>query len=92
MRALFVVGLVAIVLAACSPCTAKSQCTFECATSRDCPPGQECMHEQAHDLSLDVCRPPCSYTDAGLPAVSCPDSPAQTACTGDDGGVYCPLK
>lgn len=65
-------------------------CIHECTTSKDCADGLVCVHEHAHDLLLDTCEAPCTYSDAGTPSFSCPDSPLGTACTTDDGQPFCP--
>ena len=80
-------------LLACMPCSFDSSaCVHECSTSRDCPSGQVCVHEHAHDLDLDTCENPCTYTDAGMASFRCLDSPLGTACRTDDGTPFCPPK
>lgn len=81
----------ACALAACWPCMPDgTSCVRECSTSGDCLAGQVCVHEHAHDLDLDTCEAPCTYSDAGTPSFSCPDSPLGAACTTDDGQPFCP--
>ena len=92
---LALVAAAVCVLAACSPCSFSLHnlgCVHECSTTADCDAGMVCVHEHAHDLELDTCEAPCTYSDAGAPSFSCPDSPSGTACKNDDGTPFCPPK
>jgi hypothetical protein len=79
----------AALLAGCPCLPGQTACRYECGTTAQCPTGKVCVHEHAHGGNLDTCEDPCTHSDAGVPSYQCPDSPAGSACTTDDGGVFC---
>ena len=88
---LLILAAGACLLAACWPCMPNgTSCVRDCSTTADCPSGQVCVHEHAHDADRDTCEAPCDLPDGGRRTFTCPDSPLGTSCTTDDGQPFCP--